>query len=622
MIPNSSTISPFAASAPHSPEQSPRASMSSSGCSGCPPLTPIDELDRMSSGLIISTEEVNDEAGEVLLPSKQSSPNDVRRSSKVNLPNLAVPPPAFGNYSFGASSPSASSSTSSIGRTPSPLSSTDDVALPSEGFKFGTCPTDSFVGTPTAEQGPFEYPIPPSGSSSSGFSASPPIGSPTLARRGSLALGMTHRRESIIASHPPPISSASHSLSLSPPPTRRSSTCSTITTLPVAGRRPSIVHSATVEVNLPQTHSSVPPFEEAPQPQPSSASSSRRPSVLMFPAKPLPAPIPPSLLARRGSLPAAQLFGLPSSDQPHRTRASYSNASGSNTISTASLYLRRQSVVSESGFSNGSGATIIDHTGASEENFNGIRRPSMRARTPSSDFSALPSLSQRRGSLSFFPPISAQSQSQSQSQMQMQSPIRSSSISSRSSIASSSSHRSSTSSRVPINFSPRHPNYAHTYGTGPSRQSSITTTTSSTSSVPSSPKVGYIIKRNRKSITEASYSSASSNQSNPGLSSSEEENEHEHDHDQEEELPTPNTGKLGYHGGQVPSAPTFSDPWSTDLSLSHKHDATTTLLDNKMGEMTLIEDKSLFVPLETPPLETVLERPPLETVDSGATERP
>ncbi|WWC66797.1 uncharacterized protein I206_100703 [Kwoniella pini CBS 10737] len=578
----------------YSLDPSPRPSIASSNCSGASLLTPIDELDKMSSDLTINTEEVEEVNAELVINAKETNDSFMRRNSKANLPNLTVPPPAFSNFSFGTFSPSASSS-SSIGLTPSPLSSTDDVALPSEGFKFGTCPTDSFVGTPTAEQGPFEYPV--ASGSSSGFSASPPRSSPTLARRGSLALGMTHRRGSIIASHPHPNITSSHGLS--PPPTRRSSTCSTITTLPIAGRRPSIIHSATVEVNLPQTHPSVPPFEEPP---PSSASSSRRPSVLMFPSKPLPAPIPPSLLARRGSLPAAQLFGIPLSDQPNRTRASYS--SGSNPVSTASLYLRRQSMASESGFSNGSGATVMENSGLGDDH--GSRRLSMRSGISSTENDKiLPLSSQRRGSLSFFPPIPAQS------------PIRSSSISStstRSSIASSSSSiRSSTSSRVPINFSPRHPNYAHTYG--PSRQSSITTT--STNSLPCSPKVSKINRRNRKSITEISHSSSSSceGNSNLGLSSSEEENENENEN--EEELPTPNNIinkkiEFNQNQNQIPSiVPTFSNPWNN-----------TNLIENKLNDISIIENNKYNIPLETPPLETVLERPPLETFDSGATEKP
>ncbi|WWD08918.1 hypothetical protein V865_007032 [Kwoniella europaea PYCC6329] len=581
MIPLSPVVNSTSTSISFSPEPSPRPSIS---CLSGPPLTPIYEMDKISSDLIVSTTEEVEDGNGVVIPNDDDRTKNVK-NARANLPTLTVPPPSFSNYSFGGSSPSASSSESSVGRTPSPLSSVDDIALPSEGFKFGTCPSTSFVGTPTAEQGPFEYPS----SSSSTMSVSPPAGSPTLARRGSLALGMTHRRGSII---PPHSNNTSNSSALSPPPTRRSSTCSTITTLPAAGRRPSIVHSATVEVALPQTSGST---DESYQPT-TSASSSRRPSVLMFPSKPLPAPIPPSLLARRGSLPVDKLFGIPlSSEQLNggRIRASYS--SGSATISTASLYLRRQSVVSESGFSNGSGATVMNDEGNGHSN--SIRRPSMRTRTPSADFTPQTASSARRGSVSFFPPPQP-------SQLNTNSPVRSSSLSSRSS---ASSQRSSiSSSRIPINFSPRHPNYAYLS----SRQSSTTSLTPSThsssstsASVPCSPVVGYNLRRNRNSTVN----------SNPGLSSSGEEDEHEEDN---QLLPTPNPSKFS---NTVPQAgiPTFVDPWSSSSSI-----------DSKLSDMS-VEEKSFssgssssMVPLETPPLETVVERPPLESVDSGATERP
>ncbi|WRT63788.1 uncharacterized protein IL334_000713 [Kwoniella shivajii] len=541
-----------------SPIQSPRSSVSSLNNRSGPPLTPVYELDKMTSDLVISADEVNESHADDVEPIKARN-IDVK-SARRNLPGLTVPPPTFNPFSFGTSSPSASSS-SSIGRTPSPLSSTDDVALPSEEFKFGSCPSTSFLGTPTAEQGPFEYP--------SSSSTSPPRRgsiSPTASRRESLALGMTHRRGSIIPSHP--------HLGISPPATRRSSTWSTITTLPAAGRRPSIIHSATVEVNLPQAEPTSPP----PHQLPLSATASRRQSVLMFPAKPLPAPIPPSLLARRGSLPAAQLFGVPLSDQPNRMRASYSSgsASGSATISTAQLYLRRQSVVSESGFSNSSGATVMD---AGEGGVS--RRPSMRPRTPSADFT-FPS--SRRGSVSFFPPIPTTTN-------QSQTPTRSGSLSSRSSVASTSSHRSSGSSRQPIHFSPRHPSFSATYAY-PSRQSSIT---SVTSSIPASPKIELLSKRTRGPTNGSTFSTTS-------LSSSEEE-------DHEEDLPSPNQHALE---GQLPSAMTFVDPWSVTSS---KPIATSPV------QATSGEVAKSHVPLETPPLDTVYERPPLESMDSGATER-
>ena len=209
-------------------------------------------------------------------------------------------------------------------------------ALPSSSFTFGTCPSRPLQATPTFELGPFDYPIQASASTST---YNPP-GSPT-ARKQSLALGMTHRRASIVTRSSPV---DQHSTFPSPPPSRRSSTCSTITTLPIAGARPSILHSASTtsgQAILPSLHS---------------PNSSRRSSI-MFPQKQLATPIPPSLLARRGSLPVSKLFA--EEKGPSRFRASIAGGGPNGwTTTTSQLYRRRESVMSDGGDSQSSGKTV------------------------------------------------------------------------------------------------------------------------------------------------------------------------------------------------------------------------------------------------------------------------
>ncbi|WVQ93604.1 hypothetical protein IAU59_000679 [Kwoniella sp. CBS 9459] len=693
-----------------SPLQSPRSSTSSTTNRSAMPLTPVYELDNAPSDMLVtdcnSAEEVEgyespksgiDKAMKNLDVSGNGNGNgngsvkgnrNGHGSGRLSLPSLTVPMPSFGNYSFPPSASPASSSTSGsspgleVGRASSPITpgdgiSDEDVSLPQAGFSFGTCPSTTFLGTPTAEQGPFEY---PEASSSSSLSTSPPLvsGSPTLSRRPSLALGMTHRRGSIVT-HPHPHGHTILPVVPSPPSTRRSSTCSTIVTVPAAGRRPSILHSATLETSVPQADLTESTLGDI-APLPVAGPSSRRGSTLMFPHKPLHAPIPPSLLARRGSLPAAQLFGLPLAEQPNRLRASYS--AGSHTTTTASLYHRRQSVASESGLSTGSGATVIDRGANGEVQYRreSFAMTSTAMPTPEFNANTFPGAGARRGSISFFPPTtsnipnnsssSSSSASTSNPSQPNHTPVRSSSLSSRSSIASTSSGRSSiSSSRVPINFSPRHPNYYHdayhshnhnhTHNQNHGSVSSISRQNSlsrgnGTSSSPSSPRMGSSSSSFSSASTSTSISTSSGarrsrhssstgglfNHGNSGLSSSEESNEDEEE--AEEELPTPSqsslsvgvgtgagAGLVGIRGAQsqgfsedglVPPAPTFVDPWSStmmpgSISAGSEHEPVL------VGEGSIAPGKGAYVPLETPPLETVHERPPLESVDSGATER-
>lgn len=143
-----------------------------------------------------------------------------------------------------------------------------------EGFSFGTCPSTSFVGTPAAEKGPFEY---PDMTQSAGSSRRPSLAQPFLRRESST-----------------------------------SSTTSTITAFSSATRRPSLA-----PLPLP---SALPSFQDG-------AQARRRGSMFHFQTKAVAAPIPPSLLARRGSLPAAEaIFGLPSTERRSHSRFSVSGA--------------------------------------------------------------------------------------------------------------------------------------------------------------------------------------------------------------------------------------------------------------------------------------------------------
>ncbi|KAL7418653.1 hypothetical protein Q5752_006336 [Cryptotrichosporon argae] len=224
---------------------------------------------------------------------------------------------------------------------------------PAATFSFGTCPSLPPVSTPTAELGPFEYPEPSSlssaSSSSSATSAVGPLPGPsrpraaytdldvrtpvtggiTLGRRGSIALGHISRLAQTAAPFVPPVASGSRRPSYpSPPSSRRSSTCSTLTTLPVSGRRPSILHSVTsqavpgdvppplfpIDSNEPTPFGSVPHSPSHPSSPslhgaaPSSPRVHARQGSIAFAHQPMVAPIPPSLLARRGSLPVSSLF--------------------------------------------------------------------------------------------------------------------------------------------------------------------------------------------------------------------------------------------------------------------------------------------------------------------------
>jgi hypothetical protein len=142
-----------------------------------------------------------------------------------------------------------------------------------EGYTFGSCPSPAsqsdFLGTPAAERGAFEYPESQSASSS----RRPSLAHPSL-RRGSST----------------------------------SSTTSTVTALSSQTRRPSLAPVYTGPSDYDNAR--------------------RRGSLAHFPTRPVHVPIPPSLLARRPSLPAAgALFGMATNERRGHSRSSLSSSS-------------------------------------------------------------------------------------------------------------------------------------------------------------------------------------------------------------------------------------------------------------------------------------------------------
>ncbi|RSH82810.1 hypothetical protein EHS25_005800 [Saitozyma podzolica] len=312
----------------------------------------------------------------------------------------------------GVSSPSGSPRRLLAKLFPSPTSGGD-------AFVFGTCPSAPLSATPTTELGQFEYPSPSLdrarswGSQSSGTGhgngngngAGAVAGSGSISARSSVSysgravpLGESHRHASIIARptdrHREPSAQASaldaHAPP-SPPSARRSSTCSTITTLPASGRRPSILHSATTGSGsaLPKSASTSPSTTHSPLPAVGTGETSPSPSS---PTAGTTATLPSAaqLSTRRGSLPAAQLFGLPSDQlaQLALQRASISGTYAANIAPTSTtshaLYHRRDSLISDGGTSSGGSSRTVVPDGQGEGAGSGVptRRSSFKAPRP------------------------------------------------------------------------------------------------------------------------------------------------------------------------------------------------------------------------------------------------
>ena len=305
-------------------------------------------------------------------------PNDAWTNFQVNAHSSSS---SFSNFSFGAASSS----------TTEPPHGSSSSELPVAGFTFGTCPSTPFVGTPTAERGQFEYPDLDLGPRDVPPNQVTPQALGQAYRRGSIvSRTSSDRRPSVVPRSfiEPQPSPFIHQQASYPslPVTRRSSTCSTIATVPSSGRRPSILHSATNPPLFPVTNGA------------DIRPTSHRPS-LMFPNKALAISVPPSL-ARRGSLPTAQLFGLPTADLPRSVRASFAAPSSLRYTDTASaLYHRRdsESILSDSGASSSSSRTMSGHT-ITEANHS--RRESLQTDLTNPEYSTSTS---RRSSLPFLP---------------------------------------------------------------------------------------------------------------------------------------------------------------------------------------------------------------------------
>ena len=492
----------------HSPLTSPRSSTSSNNPSTSAPVTPMFELSSRVEDM-------------TLTGSSNETDEDVTPPKSATSDNL-IPTSPFGAFSFGSNASTLPSAI--IPATNEPISPSE---LPQAGFTFGTCPTTPFIGTPSAEKGQFEYPEVEIGPYD--------ISHTPIASVQPLPLGQTHRRSSIVAR--PSIDRHAHfdtrsSLSSdrrpslnprtsdssdaterrrpslpspypSPPPTRRSSTLSQIMTVPASGRRPSVLHSATIPASFPTTTSPI---------------NSRRTS-LMFPTKPLPVNIPPSLLARRGSLPVAQLFGVPSTDHPklNQGRASLAAPMSSGyTTTTPALYHRRESLMSESAASSGSSRTINQYPSESVH----LRRSSHQAPYQASA-ALLPDTNYRRSSLPYLPNL-----------LPSDSPLA---------------------TGRPIPRRPSSPPY---------RKQSYPN-----NDHPSSPSFRSSERRARQSSSSNSRSSFLSTQHTLSLSSSEESNEEDEDEDSTNPIPglPPLLGSRGSVDNRpvnISGGPTFNDPWA------------------------------------------------------------
>lgn len=619
-----------------SPTGSPRSSVSSTATNVCgAPLTPLYELDGAAGEMVVTeSSTVDDSEGEQ--DALRAHIAAEQASKRVNLSLAVPPPPAFSTFTFPPQ-----------GTGSSVVSPSDEgIALPREGFTFGTCPSTPFLGTPVAEQGPFEYPDMTSGSRSTSRSSS--IKGSSQSRSNSRSPVFHARRPLSLSSQQ---SLHSQSDIPSPPATRRSSTVSDIATLPVTGRRPSIVHSVTAETSVADptsaassnNHSSTLSVTPLPTPLPiptpapplSHHGSIRRPSTLSFQQKALPAPIPPSLLARRGSLPAAQLFGLPLSElSAHRSRASASGIPAipqSPAITTASLYQRRQSITTET-------ETETGATGATGAIGGGVGHPTRgtlpeKMRTTSvsagSDSTGYAS-SDRRGSFPSIHPVHSLSSSRHTLLN------RSGSTSSHTSRA---SRRSFTSSRTPT---------PPAYCSSSSAMSSPRTQPASLLpplSVPPSPQ--FTRSSSADGVpTQKQMQMQMQIQTQTGSGCSRHSQSRSSSDEDDESLPTPAMDSLsisrgGGDGGGVVSGeglnPDVVSGGSSEdevyLGMSGSQmvvvESPKAMRDEKVSKESLPSSWPVHVIAPTPPietqapgLETVFERPPLESaesVDSGKT---
>lgn len=569
-----------------SPSGSPRSSVSSATTNVCgAPLTPVYELDGAAGEMVVrDSSTVDDSESEPDILHEHIAVEQAPK--RINL-SLAVPPPTFSAFTF----PTQITAANGV-----PLSE-EGIALPREGFSFGTCPSVPFLGTPVAEQGPFEYPD-MTGSRSTSRPSS--IKGSSQSRSNSRSPHFHGRPLSISSQQ----SLGSQSDIPSPPGTRRESTVSDIATIPVAARRPSIVHPATIETSVPNSTfasssntSPTPSVTHLPSPAPLSHHGSiRRPSTLSFQQKALPAPIPPSLLARRGSLPAAQLFGLPLSElsTTHRSRPSANSIPPlpqSPALTTASLYQRRQSIATETG-------GVVHPRGTLPEK---VRTSSISAGSDSTGYTS----SDRRGSLPYIHPAHSLP-------------------SSRNAVLSRSGSTSSQTSRRSFKSSSRTPPTNHS-STIPSSPQNQPASLLPPLSVPPSP--AFTRSSSADAVPEQTRSDHHYSRKSKSRSSS----------DEDDELPTPavdslsisrsvvggpgmNTDMVSAGGGASEDEVVYlGGPGSSQVLV----ESPTAMRDERICKKPLPPSSwpvQVIAPspaIETPGLETVFERPPLENAESG-----
>lgn len=573
-----------------SPSGSPRSSVSSATTNVCgAPLTPVYELDGSAGEMVVrESSAVDDSESEPDILHEHIAVEQAPK--RINL-SLAVPPPTFNAFTC---------STQITAANVVPLSE-EGITLPREGFSFGTCPSVPFLGTPVAEQGPFEYPDMTGNRSTSRPSS---IQGSSQSRSNSRSPHFHGRPLSISSQQ----SLGSQSDIPSPPGTRRESTVSDIATVPVAGRRPSIVHSAAVETSVPNSTSAssddispTPSVTHLPSPAPLSHHGSiRRPSTLSFQQKALPAPIPPSLLARRGSLPAAQLFGLPLSElsTTHRSRPSANSIPPlpqSPALTAASLYQRRQSIATETG-------GVVHPRDTLPEK---VRTSSISAGSDSTGYTS----SDRRGSLPSIHPAHSLSSSRN-------------AVLSRSG---STSSQTSKTSRRSFTSSSRTPPTNHS-STIPSSPQNQPASLLPPLSVPPSPR--FTRSSSADAVPEQARSHHHYSRKSQSRSSS----------DEDDELPTPAMDSLSISRSVVGGAGMNPDMVNAGGGASEDE---VVYLGGSGSSQVLVEsptamrDERIYKkpvppstwpvqvivptpPIETPGLETVFERPPLENAENGA----
>ncbi|WVN89202.1 uncharacterized protein L203_104419 [Cryptococcus depauperatus CBS 7841] len=304
-----------------SPAESPRSSDSSLTNPPEALLTPLCELEKAVCEVSITdiaepneqSKEVDAQAyGELQLPKWDKT----RANSK---PRLGVPSSSC-DFAY-----SAVSDPRAVSRSPS---ADLENNTPTDDLTSGAFSKQHLPGTPVAEQGPFEYPD---------FNGMSGYNLPHPRRLTQNSTATWARQPASVSFQAPLYSQLSYS---SPFVTRKDFIDSDSTAVPKVGRRrpnSCSVNTQTSLASLPAVDCLPAPLS-APLPSPSvpgvaqsfcsitsvAPPHTKKPRSIMFQQKTLAAPVPPSL-SRRGSLPAAQLFGLPHSDFLNRSKSINTN---------------------------------------------------------------------------------------------------------------------------------------------------------------------------------------------------------------------------------------------------------------------------------------------------------